>query len=298
MSASGTSSSCPRPPARLAAPHGGQFDVGRFEAGATSGPVTVTASVPNGIAAATWGLTVTAPVLAAITASAGAGAGQTATVGSAFATALAATVTDSTGNPVPGVTVAFAAPTSGPTPTFPGGASTATAQTNASGVATAPTLTASAVGAFTVTASAGGIATPASFAETAAKASATVVLTSSPNPSMFGSAVTVTGSSPTGSVQFVDGSTVLSTVPLAAGVASYATSSLPTGTDSLTAVYSGDSTNTRATSAALSQVVNPALVSIAVSPNPASVLAGEQVTFSATGNYSDGSSAPLTSGVV
>jgi hypothetical protein len=74
----------------------------------------------------------------------------------------------------------------------------------------------------------------------------TVALTSSMNPVFLGSAVTFTAnvssnaSTPTGSVSFVDGQTLLSTVPLSRGVATYATSSLTLGGRSITAVYGGD----------------------------------------------------------
>ncbi len=55
--------------------------------------------------------TITAPAASAIAASAG--SGQSATINSSFATALQATVTDATGNPVSGVNVTFTAPASG-----------------------------------------------------------------------------------------------------------------------------------------------------------------------------------------
>ncbi|MGC8641639.1 MAG: beta strand repeat-containing protein, partial [Isosphaeraceae bacterium] len=77
----------------------------------------------------------------------------------------------------------------------------------------------------------------------------TSVLTSSPSPSTYGQAVTLTDTvtstsgTPTGSVEFWDGTTDLGPGTLnASGVATLTTSSLPAGSDSLTAVYSGDST--------------------------------------------------------
>ena len=65
-----------------------------------------------------------------------AGTPQSATVNTAFATALQAMVKDANGNPLSGVTVTFTAPASGASATF-GGSANATAVTNASGVATA-----------------------------------------------------------------------------------------------------------------------------------------------------------------
>ena len=92
-----------------------------------------------------------------------AGSGQSTTVGQVFANALAAKVTDASGNPVGGVQVTFTAPSSGSSGSFAGGTSIAVATTDTSGIATAPALTANDVaGSFTVSASASG-ATPASF---------------------------------------------------------------------------------------------------------------------------------------
>ena len=94
------------------------------------------------------------------------GSPQSATVNTAFATALSVLVTDSGNNPVPTAMVTFTAPGSGPSGTFPGPSLTATVTTNASGIATAPALIAnSIVGIYNVTASAGA-ATPAKLSLT------------------------------------------------------------------------------------------------------------------------------------
>jgi hypothetical protein len=91
----------------------------------------------------------------AITATAG--TPQSASLNTAFATALQATVNDSVGNPVNGASVTFTAPGSGASATF-SGSLTANVLTNASGVATAPTLTANnQAGVYTVTATAAGL---------------------------------------------------------------------------------------------------------------------------------------------
>jgi hypothetical protein len=95
------------------------------------------------------------------------GSGQSAIVGAAFATALSVRVTDAYGNNVSGATVVFTAPGSGASGTFSGGATSASAQTNASGIATAPAFTAnSATGQFSVTASVQGVQSSATFALT------------------------------------------------------------------------------------------------------------------------------------
>jgi hypothetical protein len=128
---------------------------------------------------------------------------------------------------------------------------------------------------------------------TVSQSTTSTTLASSPNPSNFGSVVTftasVSGSAPTGSVNFKDGANSISgcsAVVLAGSgdirTATCATSSLTATTHSITAGYGGDSANTGSTSAALSQVVNKTLstTSIASSLNPSS--AGASVTFTAT----------------
>ena len=78
------------------------------------------------------------------------------------------------------------------------------------GVATSPPFTGTVVGGFTVTASATpGDAPEATYTETVTKATPTVRVTSSTNPSVAGTSVTFTatvtgvmGTTPTGTVQF------------------------------------------------------------------------------------------------
>src|SRR5258708_4388205 len=90
-----------------------------------------------------------------------AGTPQSATVSTAFATQLQATVKDSFNNPVSGVTVTFTAPTSGASGTFAGGVDTA--GTKAQGGATAAIFTANSTagGPYNVTASVAGVSTAA-----------------------------------------------------------------------------------------------------------------------------------------
>ena len=91
----------------------------------------------------------------------------------------------------------------------------------------------------------------------------TTALASSPNPSTDGQAVTFTavvtpsaGSVPNGGiVSFMEGKTMLGTGILRGGSAGFATSALPTGTASVTAVYGGDSMFVGSTSNAVKQVV-------------------------------------------
>ena len=135
---------------------------GTFTANAIAGGYAVTASAA-GASSATFNLTNTAGPPNAIAATAG--TPQSATVDSVFATLLVATVADAAGNPVPGVTVTFTAPGSGPGGSFAGGVNTAT--TNAQGQATALAFTANGIaGPYTVTASVAGVATTAAFSLT------------------------------------------------------------------------------------------------------------------------------------
>ena len=97
------------------------------------------------------------------------------------------------------------------------------------------------------------------------KASTTVKVVSSANPSVSGQSVTFTatvaakepGSGvPTGTVTFKDGSKILGTGVLnASGQATYTTNSLSVGTHSITTVYSGDGNFGSSTSSVLSQNV-------------------------------------------
>lgn len=91
-------------------------------------------------------------------------------------------------------------------------------------------------------------------------ATTTTTLVSSLNPSFLGQAVTftahVTGASPTGTVQFNDGATVLANAALSGGAAVFTTSTLALGAHPITAAYAGDAANAASTSPVLTQVVN------------------------------------------
>lgn len=124
--------------------------------------------------------------------------------------------------------------------------------------------------------------------------SATETLTSSLNPSSFGQNVTFTAQlssssgTPTGDVQFIDGTTVLGTVALSStGSASFSTSSLTVGSHTVTANYLPSGTLPAAT-ATLTQVVNGIATNtnLTSSLNPANV--GQSVTFTATVTSANG----------
>jgi probable HAF family extracellular repeat protein len=110
------------------------------------------------------------------------------------------------------------------------------------------------------------------FAVTNGPAVTTTALASSNNPATFGQPVTltatVTGGNPTGTVVFFNGAASLGApVTLASGMAALTTSSLPTGTDSITAVYSGDSANAPSTSAILSEVISSGIPQVMLTPS-------------------------------
>ncbi|HXB75695.1 MAG TPA: Ig-like domain repeat protein [Candidatus Acidoferrales bacterium] len=127
--------------------------------------------------------------------------------------------------------------------------------------------------------------TSAVWTQTVVKAATSASLTGSPNPSVGGQPVTLTATvSPaaaTGSVQFLDGSTLLGTVALSGGAAGLSTATLAAGSHSITAVYSGDANYAAATSGAWTQTVAKAAstVSLTASPNPSAF--GQAVTLAA-----------------
>ncbi len=116
----------------------------------------------------------------------------------------------------------------------------------------------------------------------------TTSLTSAPNPSYPGQAVTMTatvtaqnGTTPTGTVVFQSNGASLGSASLNnSGVAVLVYSGLPLGTYSLTAVYQGSATMLGSTSNTVTQVVGFSLTSVTSSPNPSTV--GDEVTLTAT----------------
>src|SRR3984957_410794 len=100
--------------------------------------------------------------------------------------------------------------------------------------------------------------------------STTVAVTSSLNPSTYGSSVTFTAtvspSAATGTIQFQSGGANLgSPVTLSSGRATYSTSTLAAGTNSITAIYSGDTHYAGSASSALTETVNKASTTVALS---------------------------------
>ena len=129
----------------------------------------------------------------------------------------------------------------------------------------------------------------------------TVSLASSGNPSTAGQAVTFTaavtgsGGTPTGSLNFRDGGVSISgcsAVALTNGSATCTTSALAAGSHAITAVYSGDTAYTSATSGTVTQTVNAVVtppppptkatptIGLVTSMDPAPL--GQTIVFTAT----------------
>src|SRR5664279_4064815 len=147
-------------------------------------------------------------------------------------------------------------------------AATQTASATASGIAVTPgsdsqLVVASYAGDSNFFASNSG-----SISLNAVLATPTVTLTASPNPAVQGASVTLTatvtasGIEPTGAVSFYNGSAQIGTGTLnISGVATYTSSSLALGANSITASYGGDTFNNAANSSAITITVTSAPVS-------------------------------------
>ncbi len=118
-------------------------------------------------------------------------------------------------------------------------------------------------------------------------ATSTASIASAQNPGLLGSAVLLTaqvngtGSQPTGTVVFLDGSATLATVPLTNGSASISPTSLTIGSHVITLQYGGDATHSGSAPVTLIEKVQQSTsTSIASTVSPS--LVGAPVTFNAT----------------
>ncbi len=139
-----------------------------------------------------------------------------------------------------------------------------------------------------------------------ALASSTTSLGVSASAISVGASVTLTATvsgatgstgTPTGTVTFYDGTTVLGARTLTAGVATYSTIGLPVGSDSLTAVYGGDSNFGGSTSGASivvvsAVVVTPVGTSTALAVSPTTAVSGTSISFTATVTPASGTTVP------
>ncbi len=206
------------------------------------------------------------------------------------AVTFTATVTSSGGTPTGTVTFKD------------GGTSLGTGTLSGNGVASF-TTSVLASGSHSITASYGGdsnfaVSTSNTVTQIVLKA-ASVSLASSLNVLISGQTVTFTatvsgsGGTPTGTVTFKNGGTSLGTGTLnGSGVASFTTSALPLGADSITASYGGDANFGPATSAAVTEIVSLAMVD-AVSTG-STVTAGQSVPINLIAYAASGSNLTFT----
>ncbi|MDQ6683761.1 MAG: Ig-like domain-containing protein, partial [Pseudomonadota bacterium] len=176
-------------------------------------------------------------------------------------------------------TVSGVSPTGGVT--FKDGTTTLGTATLSAGTATLNT-TFSSTGTHSLIAVYGGDANNAAntsplFSQTInAQVATTTTITSSANPAYYGQALTVTatvsGSNPTGTVSFKDGSTTVGSASVSGGTASRSFT-FSVGSHSLTAVYSGDTANAASTSATLTQqiILQPTATTLTATPNPSGI---------------------------
>ncbi len=200
--------------------------------------------------------------------------------------------TSTYGNPVTFTATVSGVGASG-TVTFKDGAVTLGSGPLSAGTATY-TTSALTVGSHSITAVYSGdtnFATSTSVAvtQTINQASTAAVVVSNNNSSTFGTSVSFTatvtspGGTPTGTVTFKDGATLLGTGTITSGVATYTTNTLGVvgSPHSITAVYNGDTNFSTSTSPAIAQTVNLASSTTSVSPSAASATYGSPVTFTA-----------------
>ncbi len=168
---------------------------------------------------------------------------------------ISATVALAVGAAIPAGTVTFTS----------AGTTLGSATLNSSGVAIiTPTL---AAGSYQIVATYSGAASingsaSAPLSCTIALTTTQTVLTVAPDPALiltpitFAATVSVTGPSPTGSVNFLANGVIIGTATLNSnGVATFSDSTLPAGSYSMTAVYLGNSTDATSTSPAVSETV-------------------------------------------
>ena len=122
-----------------------------------------------------------------------------------------------------------------------------------------------------------------------AAATSTTITGSSPNPSIYGQSVTFTAQvsasgTPTGTVNFYDGTTLLGSSLLnGSGAATFSTSALAAGThNTITAAYAGSTNFAASASANFTQTVNQASTATTLTSNKNPANHRQAITFTAT----------------
>ncbi len=274
-----------------------------LDGGAPLGTVTL-----NGAGQATLATSSLSAGSHAITASYGGnssfGISTSAAVAQQVNTATSATVLISSSQPsIVGQSVTFTATVSAVLPgagtpsgtvTFSDGGAALGPGTLNGGVATFTTTTLS-VGNHTITAGYGGDSsfapsTSANLTQTVKQDGVSATIVSSLAPSTFGASVTFTATiaatagsgTPTGTVTFRDGAMLLGTGALAAGSATYSTAALAGGSHTISATYGGDANHAAGSAASLSQLVNGAVTTTALTSSVNPSVFGQSTTLTAT----------------
>ena len=157
-------------------------------------------------------------------------------------------------------------------------------------------------GTYTITAAFSGNAslnpsTSAALTQIVNSAITTTTLTATPNPAYVTQTVTLSAAvnssigTPTGTIQFFDGTTSLTTVPLTAGNATFATALLTPGDHTITAQYSGDANNLPSTSSPITETILPSDFTLSIDPSSLTLITGHHTTLTLTatsvGSFAD-----------
>jgi hypothetical protein len=116
------------------------------------------------------------------------------------------------------------------------------------------------------------------------------------NPVTFTATVSSSAGTPTGTVSFYDGSTLLGPGTLTTGTATYATSALASGSHPITAVYEGDANFGTVTSAVLDQMIETMTLAPATGSASATASPGGQAVYTIAVNPPSGTTfaGPIT----
>jgi len=123
------------------------------------------------------------------------------------------------------------------------------------------------------------------------------VLSTSLNPAPFATTVTFSAAvsslagTPSGTVSFYDGSTLIGTGTLATGIAQFPTSALSVGSHDITAVYGGTAVFAASTSNLITEQI--ADFSISASPGSRTLYTGEATTYTVTVTPASGFNLPV-----
>jgi hypothetical protein len=199
----------------------------------------------------------------------------------------AANATRSYGSPNPAFTAAVSGAVNGDI--FTASASTTATQTSSAGTyAITPSVAGPALANYTVTPTNGTLTITQASSSAALTASSTA-LNAGATETLTATVATATNGSPTGTVQFLSGSTVLGTAPISNGVATFVTTALPAGVDTVSAVYTGDVNFSGSNSSGVTITVTAPDFSVSVSPSSLTVKQGgagtATITVSSVGGF-------------